>query len=133
MVDALRAAHAALVTGGLLIDIRPYSRARARIERRSGASWRAVAEVTTRAQARARDRDADRAIRRVAAERLLRPLAAGTFDVRVGEGDLDALLAQLAASSRFSRVIWRGGEPRDRAVRYSLLRPLQYGVYAAAR
>src|ERR1700682_90273 len=105
MVDALHEVHRALVSGGLLIDVRPDTdvRRRTRIER----SRRIVGDVQREPEAGGDDTRANEAVARVVADRLFDSVERGHFWFRSRFGSRVELEEYLRTSSGLSTHSWR--------------------------
>lgn len=124
MVDALRAARRSIVPGGLVLDVRPSARLDARLVARRRARWAPAGRIRSSANARARDRAADAAVRELVRDRLLRVVRKGTYWVLVIPGPLASVRETIAESGRFAGlVVARGTDP---GARYAVMRPIQY-------
>ncbi len=98
MVDALHQAHAALRADAQLIDVRPDGSRPPRLLR----NGRVVGQLLSAPEAREDDAAADRAVDRVIADGLYRPVRAGRVWYRYRFQDLPALDDYIRDSGRMA-------------------------------
>ena len=136
MVDALKEVHRILAPRGLLVDARPDSRRLARAEQVTKSGHRSIGTIGTARIELANDATSDRAIARVAREKLFSRGKSGWFWHRVPFDDLAGLQGYIKDHLRFEHRIRWTVTPTERrrireehftirrSVRFELLRKL---------
>lgn len=137
MVDALSAVHKLLSPGGVLIDVRPDPRRRARIEHLRGGARRVVGEVETKRSRAVDDRAADAAINAVLSQGKFTVSEDGHYWFRVSFDDRVALERYLRGSRRLGSMEWTDIAMRRLPAwakhRFALRRSITYQVLRAQR
>ena len=137
MVDALTAVHKLLRDEGLLIDVRPDPRRRARIEHVMGGRRRVVGEVATTRGRAADDRAAEAAVRTVLSRGEFTLVDHGHYWFRISFDDRAALERYLRGSRRLGSAQWASDAERQLPAwakdRFTLRRSLAVGVLRAQR
>ena len=137
MVDALSAVHKLLRPGGLLIDVRPDPKRRARIEHLRGGARRVVGEVETKRSRAVDDRAAGAAIDTVLRQGEFTVSEHGHYWFRVSFDDRVSLEGYLRGSRRLSSMVWTDDAMRQAPAwatdRFALRRSLAYQVLRAQR
>jgi len=130
MVDALKEVHRVLARDGVLVDARPDSRVLAHAEHVRGKTHRSVGTIKTARAELANDVVSDRAVTRVARERLFARGKRGRFWHRVPFDDLAALVEYLREHLRFEhRARWTVSPAERRRIkdeRFAIRRAVRY-------
>jgi len=130
MVDALKEVHRVLARDGVLVDARPDSRVLAHAEHVRGKTHRSVGTIKTARAELANDVASDRAVTRVARERLFARGKRGRFWHRVPFDDLAAMVEYLREHLRFEhRARWTVSPAERRRIkdeRFTIRRAVRY-------
>ncbi len=133
----LSAVHKPLRAGGLLIDVRPDPRRRARIEHLRGGARRVVGEVETKRSRAVDDRAADAAINTVLRQGKFTVSERGHYWFRVSFDDRVVLERYLRGSRRLGSTVWTDDAMRQVPAwatdRFALRRSVAYQVLRAQR